>query len=102
GRPQGRAFAVHLPAAMTVPATIARAGVTLGGLVPLHVAVEGNTVSITLPLPRGATCDVLGPGWFSIAFKQAAGLKNPASAGSYAFTVAGRLGGRWSGTLTTS
>jgi hypothetical protein len=99
GRLQSHAFVVHLPAAMTVPDSIARAGATLGGVLPLRVSVKAHAVTLTAPPRRGPICNILGPGWFSIAFKDGAHLANPASAGTYRFSVAGLPGGRWNGTL---
>jgi hypothetical protein len=100
GKPQGRVYVVRLPAAMKIPDTIARAGVTLAGSTPAHVTVKAHAVTVTAPLRTGVLCDVLGPGSFSIAFKRDAGLRNPANAGSYAFGVSGKPGGVWNGTLT--
>jgi hypothetical protein len=100
GRLQARGFVVHLPAAMDVPSAIARARVKLGGRIPLHVLVKANSVSLTMPLRPAVLCSSLTQGWFSIAFARTAGLRNPATPGSYGFDVSGLPGGRWSGTLT--
>jgi hypothetical protein len=100
GKPRGRIFTVRLPAAMNVPDTIVRTGVTFAGSMPAHVAVKAHVVTVTAPLHTGAICDIVGPGSFSIAFKRDAGLRNPANAGSYAFGVSGKPGGVWNGTLT--
>jgi hypothetical protein len=103
GRLSSRTVTVHLPAAMKVPATIAASAVLVGGKPTASVKTTGSTVVITMPLPKGVTCMVLGPGTVAVTFTARVRLHNPASAGSYAFTVASSpRGSTWHGTLKIS
>jgi hypothetical protein len=88
GRLSARSVTVHLPAAMKVPGTIAASAVLVGGKPAATVKSAGSTVAITMPVPKGVTCMVLGPGTVAVTFTARARLHNPAKAGSYAFSVA--------------
>jgi hypothetical protein len=103
GRLSSRVVTVHLPGAMKVPDTIAASAVLVGGKPAASVKTTGSTAVITMPIPKGVTCMVLGPGSVAVTFTTRAHLHNPASAGSYAFTVASSpRGGTWHGTLKIS
>ncbi len=89
---------VGLPAAMGTR-TIAPASVTVNGTHAAAVRVSHHVVQVTLPPPRGVICDSIGPGRVTVRFSAAAGLVNPAHAGSYPMwlrargqTAVGRLG----------
>jgi hypothetical protein len=92
GRPGPGPVVVALPAAERVPRAIARAGVLVDGRAPRSVGVSGHTVTIGLVPPKGITCMVIGPGTLAVSFTRAAGLGNPAEAGSYRIGV--RVGAR--------
>ncbi len=67
---------VQLPAKMQPMPTLAvRIGPT-----PAPATVSGNQVTMQLPRPHGYTCFVMGPGTLTLYL---AGVRNPASAGTY-------------------
>jgi hypothetical protein len=78
---------VRFPAAERVPARIAASAVLVNGKTAPSVGVAGRTVSVALPPRPQIMCDVIGPGTLTIAFTRAAGLGNPARAGSYVVTA---------------
>jgi hypothetical protein len=82
---------VTLPAKERQPPHIAPSAVTLNGRAAPRVKTGPHTVSITLPLPDGISCNVIAPGKLTIVFKPAAGLGNPPAPGVYRLTV--RKGG---------
>jgi hypothetical protein len=86
GRPLGPTT-ITLPAAAHVPATIPRTAVLVDGRPAGRVTVAGPRVTITSVTPTGMMCHsvVLGP--MVITFTSAAGLGNPARAGTYALGV---------------
>jgi hypothetical protein len=76
GKPGAGPVRVQLPAKMQPMATLAaRIGAT-----PAPATVSGNEVTIQLPRPHGYTCFVMGPGTLTLNL---AGVRNPASAGTY-------------------
>jgi hypothetical protein len=86
GRPLGPTT-VAFPAAVHVPATIARTAVLVDGRPAGRVTVAGRLVTVTSVTPTGMMCHsvVLGP--MAVTFTKAAGLGNPADAGTYAIGV---------------
>ncbi|HEX3807339.1 MAG TPA: hypothetical protein VHV52_11225 [Gaiellaceae bacterium] len=100
GRLSARTLTVKLPSQLRVPHLVAVSAVTAGGKPVTHAKVSGSTVVLTLPVPKGVTCDVLGPGVYPVVFLSRAGLRNPLGSGSYAFSVlASPRGDAWHGTL---
>ena len=83
GYPGPGPVAVRLPAAERVPASIPRPAVLVDGKAPSAVRVAGHVVTVALPPRPQVMCDSIGPGTLTIAFTRAAGLGNPARAGSY-------------------
>lgn len=83
GKPGPGPVVVTLPAAERVPHAITRATVLVDAKAPRAVSVSGHAVTIALVLPHGITCMEIGPGTLTISFTRAAGLGNPAAAGSY-------------------
>jgi hypothetical protein len=86
GRLQAASIQVRLPREMHVPARISRAAVRVSGQPPAAVRVARTVVTLDLARP-GITCFTMRPGTVAIRFGRAAGLRNPASKGSYDFTV---------------
>ena len=85
---------VSLPAAMQMPATIARGTVLLNGTAPATLTLSGHVVTMTRPPTKGILCTVMAPGTMKVVFSRAARLGNPSGAGRYAVTVrAGRTTG---------
>jgi hypothetical protein len=86
GRPLGPTT-ITLPAAVHVPATIARTAVLVDGRPPAPVTFPGPLVTVTSVTPTGMMCHsvVLGP--MAVTFTKAAGLGNPAHAGTYGVGV---------------
>jgi hypothetical protein len=87
GYPGPGPIVVQLPAGERVPATIAPSALLVNGKPAPGVRVAGRTVSIDLPARPAIMCDVIGPGTATVVFTRAAGLGNPAGAGSYTVTV---------------
>ena len=76
GKPGVGPVRVQLPAKMQPMPTLAvRIGVT-----PAPATVAGDEVTIQLPRAHGYTCFVMGPGTLTLNL---AGVRNPASAGTY-------------------
>lgn len=78
---------VTFPSAMNLPKQFATGAVRSAGK-PIAAKTAGRTVTVTIPPPKGALCNVVTPGSFSVTFTRAAKLVNPARAGSYRFTAA--------------
>jgi hypothetical protein len=74
---------VTFPAAAHVPRTIPARDVAVGGRPAGSVRVAGRTVTVTAPRPTGVICDSLAQGTMVVTFARAAGLRNPARAGTY-------------------
>jgi hypothetical protein len=89
GQPGPGPVVVTLPAAMHVPRAIAAAAVLVQAKPARSVSVAGHAVTVALPKPPQVTCMSIGPGVLRLAFTAAAGLRNPAAAGTY--TVRARL-----------
>jgi hypothetical protein len=88
GWPGAGPLVVSLPAAMrVVPHSITRAAVSLDGKPPATVSVTGRVIVFTLPPRRGVTCMEIGPGVLTVVFAPAAGIGNPAKAGTYRIAV---------------
>jgi hypothetical protein len=83
GKPGPGPVVVTLPAAEHVPHAITRARVLVDAKAPRAVSVSGHVVTIALVPPHGITCMEIGPGTVTVSFTHAAGLGNPAAAGSY-------------------
>lgn len=83
GRPGPGPVLVSLPAAVAMPATIARDAVLVDGAPPVSLFVKGHVIRLALPRPVGVTCDSIGPGTVRVVFTRAAGLGNPEQPGSY-------------------
>ena len=74
---------ITYPAGTTVPAGPSVSNVTINGITPAAVSVSGQTVTLTMP--SGVT--LVGGQAVTVVFKQAFGLINPATAGSYQLSV---------------
>jgi hypothetical protein len=75
---------VLLPKASFVPARIDSAAVLVNGKPAPAVSVSGHDVSITMPTRQsGVTCMIMGPGTLTLVLTRAAGIGNPAQAGTY-------------------
>jgi hypothetical protein len=78
---------VSLPNAAVVPASIHTASVLVNGKPAPAVSTSGHDVSISLPVHRGVTCMIMGPGTLTLTFMRSAGLGNPAKPGTYTIRV---------------
>lgn len=87
GRPTGGAVVVSLPKSAHVPASIARTSVRVNGKVPSKVSVAATTVTVSLPVVNGITCDSMTDGVVQVAFAPSAALGNPAHAGTYTVAI---------------
>jgi hypothetical protein len=88
GEPGAGRAVVSLPAASAVPRTIDGAAVLVNGKPAPSVSVSGHKVSIAMPPKRpGVTCMVVGPGTLTLTLTRAAGIGNPATAGTYTIRV---------------
>ncbi|HST19037.1 MAG TPA: hypothetical protein VLK36_15335 [Gaiellaceae bacterium] len=87
GQPTGGAVVVSLPKAAHVPGSIARTSVRVNGKAPSKVSVAATTVTVSLPVVHGITCDSMTDGVVQVAFAASAALGNPAHAGTYAVGV---------------
>lgn len=87
GNPGPGRLVVSFPAGMHVPKRIAAAHVLLAGKPVPAVSVSETRVTITLPRPQGIQCMVIAPGRTSVVFVPAAGIGNPAKAGTYPLSV---------------
>jgi hypothetical protein len=85
GQPGAGKAVVTLPSASAVPRRIDSSAVLVNGKPSPAVSVSGHDVSIAMPLKRpGVSCMVVGPGTLTLTLTRAAGLGNPARAGTYA------------------
>jgi hypothetical protein len=67
---------IQLPAKMRPTPTLAvRIGTT-----PAQASVSGQKITVQLPRPSGVTCMSIAPGTLTLNL---AGVRNPASAGTY-------------------
>jgi hypothetical protein len=76
---------VRLPARERVPRTIAPSAVLVDGRPAARVRVSGRVLSIdpAPPAPHHVLCDIVAVGRVEVRLTEAAGLGNPAHAGSY-------------------
>jgi hypothetical protein len=88
GYPGSGPVEIRLPAAMTVPASLARASVLVDGKPAHRLSRSGPKIVIGLAPPVGITCDVIAPGRLTIRFAKTAGLGNPPAAGAYVVRAA--------------
>ncbi len=76
GKPGAGPVTIQLPAKMqALPSLAVRIGTT-----PTTATVSGNRVTVRLPQPHGVTCMSIAPGTLTLYL---AGVRNPASAGTY-------------------
>jgi len=88
GEPGAGKAVVSLPGGSEVPRTIDNAAVLVNGKPSPAVSVSGRDVSISMPLKRpGVHCMVVGPGTLTLTLTRAAGIGNPATAGTYTIRV---------------
>jgi hypothetical protein len=87
GRPTGGAVVVSLPKSAHVPGSIARKSVRVNGKAPAKISVAATTVTVSLPVVHGITCDSMTDGAVQVAFASSAALGNPEHAGTYAVGV---------------
>ena len=79
---------VTLPAAAAVPRAIDAASILVNGKPSRFVSVSGHDVAIGMPLKRhGVSCMSIGPGTLTLTLTRAAGIGNPATAGTYTIHV---------------
>jgi hypothetical protein len=84
GRLRGGALVLRLPAQARLPGAIAASAVLVGGKASGRVAVDGHSLRISLPPPRGTmSCDSIRQGVVKIVVASAAGLGNPRAPGTY-------------------
>jgi hypothetical protein len=76
GRPGVGPVTIRLPGTMQVTRSLA----VRIGMAPAPATVSGNQVIVQLPTPHGVTCMSIGPGTLTLYL---AGVRNPASAGTY-------------------
>ena len=76
GHPGAGPVVVHLPAKMGVPRTLA----VRVGAKPAPATVSGHDVTVRLPKPPDITCMSIGMGTLTLYL---AGVRNPATAGTY-------------------
>jgi hypothetical protein len=75
---------LRLPQQARVPRAIAASAVLVGGKAAGRVAVDGHSLRISPPPPRGGmSCNSIRPGVVKIVVAGAAGLGNPRAPGSY-------------------
>ncbi len=85
GQPGRGPVVVTLPTALKRP--IVRTDVLVAGKAPPSLDFFGRTVTIGLPKPPEIICQSIAQGTLRIRFTAAAGLTNPAKAGSYLVTA---------------
>ena len=90
GQPGRGPVVVTLPTDIRRP--IARTDILVAGKAPRSFGFSGRTVTIGLPKPPEVICQSIAQGTLRIRFTAAAGLANPARAGSYQLTA--RIGNR--------
>jgi hypothetical protein len=86
GRPAG-SVVVELPKAEPVPASIETDAVATNGRSAGKVSVKGNAVTVAVARPAGLTCFSIVAGSLTVVFAPKAGLRNPATPGSYVFRI---------------
>ncbi len=87
GYPGPGPVVLSFPAAVRLPARIARSAVLVDGKAAASVQAAGRSLAVGLAPPPQIMCDVIGPGRLTIELTGAAGLGNPARAGSYRLTA---------------
>ena len=87
GYPGPGPLRLELPVSEHVPAVIAASAVLVDGKAAPAVRVAGDVVTVALPQQPRVMCDVIGPGRLTVELTRAAGLGNPARAGSYMVTA---------------
>ena len=87
GWPGAGPLVVSLPKAQHVPHTLAPRTVVVDGKPPASASLTGHVIVLGLPPRHGITCMLIGPGTLTVVFTRAAGLGNPAAAGSYPIAV---------------
>ena len=90
GQPGRGPVVVTLPTVAT--RLLRRTDVLVAGKTPPSLGFFGRTVTIGLPKPPEIICQSIAQGALRIRFTAAAGLTNPARAGSY--TITARIGNR--------
>jgi hypothetical protein len=86
GRPLGPTT-ITFPAVVHVPAAIPPAAVLVDGRPAGRVTVAGPLVRVTSLTPTGMMCHSVALGPMAITFTKAAGIGNPAHAGTFAIGV---------------
>jgi hypothetical protein len=76
-----------LPAKAHIPASVPTFAVLVGGRPAGKVVVTGHSLAISPPPPRGMLCDSIRRGTAKLVLLPAAGLRNPAAAGTYTFRL---------------
>jgi hypothetical protein len=89
GQPGRGPVVVTLP---TAPRSLQRTDVLVAGKAPPSLGFLGRRVTIGLPKPPEVICQSIAQGTLRIRFTAAAGITNPARAGSYPVTA--RIGNR--------
>ena len=84
GYPGAGPLVVTFPRAVKLPQRLADGAVRLAGK-PVVATVDGRHVTVSVAPHRGVLCNLMGPGSLKLVFTPAAGLANPARAGSYSF-----------------
>lgn len=89
GRPLTRLLKIAFPAAELVPSHIATSAIKVTNMRVRSVTVSGQTVTLALAPPpvKGVLCNSIAPARLSVTFGTAAGLGNPAGAGTYTVTA---------------
>jgi hypothetical protein len=87
GYPGAGRLVVTFPSALKLPKRFAAGAVRVAGK-PLTAKVEGRTVTVTIPPPKGTLCNVVSLGSLAVTFTRAAKLVNPTQAGTYRLRAA--------------
>lgn len=87
GQPGPAPLIVKLPAAASVPASLARTAVVVDARAARAIAVRGHTVTVTPPRHEGLLCDIVAPGTVTLRFTKRARIGNPGSPGTYAVSL---------------
>jgi hypothetical protein len=87
GQPGLGTAIITIPAAATVPRSIPASAVLVNGKSAPAVEVDGHQVTVSMPVHRGVTCLVVGPGTLTLLLTHDAGLGNPRAAGTYAIHI---------------
>jgi hypothetical protein len=83
GKLRGGGLALTFPAAVRLPPAIPASMVVVDGTRPRSVKLAQRTLTITMPLPTGVMCNVIGPGTAKIVVSRGALIGNPTAAGTY-------------------